>query len=257
MRLTGILLFIFMAAARAEVYKSIDADGQVIYSDQPTRGAERVNMPPLPTYTPQTSGTVGRSKPVAAEQLHYESFTLTSPVSEATIRNNLGTIVIETLLTPALMTPLGHGIRFYIDGVAHGAPIDTTTLTLNDVDRGEHQLSASVVDATGKVLIATAATTVFVKRASKLNGSRQGSVTDNPGYITANPNVVGDETFQPYLYKDISDFSGHAADNDDPDLSEQPANPGYRNRNPNILSPNPNIRSQNPNLINPPQPTKD
>lgn len=257
MRLTAILLLVVMAAARAEVYKSIDAHGEVVYSDQPSSGAERVKMPPLPSYTPQPPGTLDRFTSPAVEQQPYASFIMTSPVSEATIRNNLGTIVIETLLTPALMTPLGHAIRFYIDGVAHGAPIDTTTLTLNDVDRGEHQLSASVVDATGKVLIATAATTVFVKRASKLNGKRQGSVTDNPGYITANPNVVGDETFQPYLYKDISDFSGHAADNDDPDLAEQPANPGYRNRNPNILSPNPNIRTLNPNLINPPQPTKD
>jgi hypothetical protein len=214
-------------------------------------------MPPLPTYTPQTSGTVGRSKPVAAEQLHYESFTLTSPVSEATIRNNLGTVEIETSLTPPLMTALGHGIQFYLDGVAYGAVTNTTTMTLGNVDRGSHQLSARVVDATGKVLISAAEVTIFVKRASKLHGSKQGTVTDNPGYITVNPNVVGDETFQPYLYKDIADYSGTAAENDDPDLAKQPANPGFRNRNPNILSPNPNIHSLNPNLINPPQTTKD
>ena len=79
-------------------------------------------------------------------------------------------------------------------------------------------------------------------------------MTENPGYITDNPNVVGDETFQPYMQKDIADFSGNAANNVDPDVAEQPVNPGYRNRNPNILSPNPNIISPNPYLINPPQP---
>jgi len=256
MRLTAILLLVVVTTARADVYKSIDAGGEVVYSDRPDRGAERVMMPPLPSYTPPPSRTLNRSSSIV-EQPQYTSFTLTSPASEATIRNNLGTVVIETVLTPALMTAQGHGIQFYLDGVAHGAVIESPTVTLSNIDRGEHTLSARVVDAAGKVLMATGEITVFVKRASKLHGSKQGSVTDNPGYITGNPNIVGDETFQPYLYKDIADFSGTTADGDDTDLAEQPANPGYRNRNPNILSPNPNFISPNPNLINPPQPTED
>jgi len=256
MRLTAILLLLVMAAAHAEVYKSVNADGEVVYSDRPSRGAERVIMPPLPSYTPPPSRTIERSSSTL-EQPHYESFALTSPASEATIRNNLGTVEITTVLTPALMTALGHGIQFNLDGVAYGAAIDSTTITLSNVNRGEHQLSASVVDAAGNVQIATGEVTVFVKRASKLHGSKQGSVTDNPGYITGNPNIVGDKDFQPYSYKDIADFSGTAADDDDADRAEQPANPGFRNRNPNILSPNPNFISPNPNLINPPQPTED
>jgi hypothetical protein len=251
-----ILLLMASAAVHAEVYKSINADGEVVYSDQPTRGAERIKMPDLPSYTPQPARTLGRSKRATVQQIHYEHFTLSSPANEATVRNNLGTVLIETALAPALMSSLGHSIQYYLDGVAHGAAIDRTTLTLANVDRGQHQLSASVLDASGNVLISTAEITVFVKRASKLHGDRQGSVTDNPGYITDNPNLVGDDTFQPYKLKDIADFSGKATDND-PDIAELPANPGYRNRNPNILSPNPNILSPNPNLINPPRPKAD
>jgi hypothetical protein len=105
--------------------------------------------------------------------------------------------------------------------------------------------------------VATDEVTVYVKRASKLHGNKQGSVTDNPGNITSNPNIVGDETFQPYQNQDIADFSATATDDVDESLAEQPANPGFRNRNPNILSPNPNFLSPNPNLINPPQPKED
>ena len=257
MRVTGILIFIVAAAAHAEVYKSINADGEVVYSDRPTQGAERVKMPPLPSYTPQPVRTLTRSAPAVEQQLQYESFTISSPASDATIRNNLGTVEIDTRLSPALMISLGHRIQFYLDGVAYGTLLDSTTLTLSNVERGEHRLSASVMDAAGTVLISTAEVTVHVKRASKLLTDKQGSVTDNPGYITDNPNLVGDDTFQPYQRKDIADFSGRAADNDDPDVAELPANPGFRNLNPNILSPNPNIHSPNPNLINPPQPKKD
>ena len=256
MRVIGLFLLIASTAAHAEVYKSINAAGEVVYSDQPTRGAERIKMPDLPSYTPQPKRTPSRSTRASDQQIHYEHFTLSSPDNEATVRNNLGTVLIETALTPALMSSQGHSIQYYLDGVAHGAAIDSTTLTLTNVDRGQHQLSASVLDATGNVLISTAETTVFVKRASKLHGNRQGSVTDNPGYITDNPNLVGDDTFQPYQLKDIADFSGRAAEIDE-ELAEQPVNPGYRNRNPNILSPNPNIISPNPNLINPPRPNAD
>ena len=49
MRVTGILLLIIAATTHAEVYKSVNADGEVVYSDRPTQGAERVKMPPLPT----------------------------------------------------------------------------------------------------------------------------------------------------------------------------------------------------------------
>jgi hypothetical protein len=257
MRVLGILLVIFAAAAHGDIYKSINADGEVVYSDQSTQGAERVQVAPLPSYTPQVPRTLRRSAPVATETMSYESFRIIHPASEATIRNNLGTVAIETQLAPALMVPLGHRIQYYLDGVAHGTAADTASLTLSNVDRGEHRISASVVDAAGTVLISTTETTVFVKRASKLHGNRQGSVTDNPGYITDNPNLVGDDSFQPYRRKDIADFSGHAADDDDPEVSERLANPGFRNRNPNILNPNPNILSPNPNLINPPQPQQD
>lgn len=257
MRVTGILLLVVAVTAHAEVYKSINADGEVVYSDRPAQGAERVKMPPLPSYTPQPVRTLSRPAPAVEQQMRYESFTITSPASDATIRNNLGTVEIDTRLAPALMTSLGHRIQFYLDGMAHGALLDSTMLTLGNVERGEHRLSASVVDTAGNVLITTAEIAVHVKRASKLLTDTQGSVTDNPGYITDNPNLVDDESFQPYRRKDIADFSGQADANDDPDVAELLANPGFRNRNPNILSPNPNIHSSNPNLINPPQPKKD
>ena len=174
MRVIQILLLMLSAAVHAEVYKSINADGEVVYSDQPGRGAERVQMPPLPSYTPQPVRTLSRSTRPAVQQINYEHFTLSSPANDATVRNNLGTVQITTVLTPALMSAQGHSIQYYLDGLAYGAAVNRTTLTLTNVDRGEHQLSASVLDASGNVLISTTETTVFIKRNSKLHGDRQG-----------------------------------------------------------------------------------
>jgi hypothetical protein len=47
-----ILIVLFACQANAEIYKSINAAGEVVYTDTPTQGAEKLKMPALPTYTP-------------------------------------------------------------------------------------------------------------------------------------------------------------------------------------------------------------
>ena len=259
MRAVCLLLCLALGFVQAEVYKSVNEQGEVIYSDRPGKDAERLRMPALPSYTPQPVRSFSRdSAPQGAQQAAgYERFIISAPADDATIRNNIGNLEVTTLLEPALMLPHGHSVQFYLDGVAHGTASDALALSLDNVDRGTHQLSASVLDADGKVLITTPPVTVHVKRASKLHGNREGTVTDNPGYMTDNPNLVGEEDFEPYRVKDIADFARDEDEPLDPDIAELPANPGYRNRNPNVLSPNPNIHSSNPNLINPPLPVED
>ncbi|MHB1678609.1 MAG: DUF4124 domain-containing protein [Sulfuriferula sp.] len=49
MRLLFLLLGCCAAlAAHADIYKSVDASGRVTYTDQPVRGARRLNLGPLP-----------------------------------------------------------------------------------------------------------------------------------------------------------------------------------------------------------------
>ena len=120
MRVPVILLLIIAVNAHAEVYKSINADGEVVYSDRPTQGAERVKMPALPSYTPRPLRTPGRSAPALEQPLQYERFSITRPANDATIRNNLGTVEIATRLVPVLLKALGHRSQYYLDCLAHG-----------------------------------------------------------------------------------------------------------------------------------------
>ena len=46
------MIVLFACQAHAEIYKSINAAGEVVYTDTPTQGAEKLKMPALPTYTP-------------------------------------------------------------------------------------------------------------------------------------------------------------------------------------------------------------
>jgi hypothetical protein len=164
-----IILVLLAFQAHAEVYKSINADGEVVYSDTPTQGAERLKMPALPTYTPPPVATPGFT-PVQTPEKNdfYETFAFVSPVNEETVRNNLGILNIELKLTPALQSRLKHRVQFILNGEPYGAPIGKTSLTISNLDRGEYTLSAAVVDAEGAALIKTDDVVVHMKRHSIL-----------------------------------------------------------------------------------------
>jgi hypothetical protein len=51
-RLVFALLCAYSAAAQAEVYKYVDAQGHVTYTNVPTKGAQRVQLTPLSSYRP-------------------------------------------------------------------------------------------------------------------------------------------------------------------------------------------------------------
>ena len=165
-----ILLVLFACQAHAEVYKSINADGEVVYSDTPTQGAERLNMPALPTYTPPPLATPGFTPAQAPEKKdYYESFAFISPTNEETVRNNLGILNIQLKLTPALQGRLRHRVQFFLNGEPYGTPVGNTSLTISNLDRGDYILSAAVVDADGNTLISTGDIVVYMKRHSILN----------------------------------------------------------------------------------------
>jgi hypothetical protein len=159
-----LIMLLLAGNAHAEVYKSTNAAGEIVYSDTPTKGAEVMRMPELPTYTPPavTPSTAANQKP--DETAIYEEFVFLKPADDATIRDNQGIISVELKLTPALRGKRNHRVQFYLDGAAYGEPGSSLRTTMSNVDRGEHSLTASVVDANGEALISTAPVIVHLHR---------------------------------------------------------------------------------------------
>jgi hypothetical protein len=171
-----ILIALIACQANAEIYKSTNADGEVVYSDTPTQGSEKVKMPSLPTYTPPPMPPAGTTQVQAQEKADfYKSFVIVSPANEETIRNNLGILNIEAQLTPALQVRLNHRVQFFLNGEPYGKPVGKTSLTISNLDRGDYNLSATVVDADGNALISTGDVVLFMKRHSILNPPKPSS----------------------------------------------------------------------------------
>lgn len=165
--------------AQAEVYKTIGPDGTVIFSDQPAPDAEKVRLPPVPTYTAPKLPPPAESAPAgeqgdAGQAAAYKTFALASPAGpEATVRDTAGNISVRVKIDPALQAEAGHRIQFLLDGVAQGEPVAAVGLTFQNVDRGSHTVSAQLLDAGGNVLRTTNTVTVFLHRPSVNLPARQ------------------------------------------------------------------------------------
>ncbi len=160
-----VLLVLWTAAAVAdtELYKWVDKDGVVHFSDKPAAGAEKIKVKDVDTIPAEKVQTPAAG-PKAPESRHYE-ITFISPKADESIRENTGNVNVSVQLNPPLNP--GDTIQFLMDGQPQGEPGGSTELSLTNVDRGTHTVQATVQDQNGRPL-GSASTTFTLQRFSIL-----------------------------------------------------------------------------------------
>ncbi len=150
--------------AQDRVYKRVNPDGSVEYSDQPTKGAEVMKVPKGSTFTmPATpaSSTAQANRTEEEVSIQYESLEITQPEHDKAIRSNEGKLTALARVVPALAAE--HRFRWNMDG-AVVKDVNSPELRLNNVDRGSHTLQAEIVDVDGNVIIASETITFHLMR---------------------------------------------------------------------------------------------
>lgn len=162
------LLFLPMSLTAAETaYKIVHPDGTVEFTDDPNRGGDAIQLkeaptfkaPPVPISTPTPPSKPEQEK--GQDVAIYNAISITSPVKAQTLWFD-GTGVDVTLeIDPGLSG--SDQVVIELDGkeVARG---QETQYTLNDVFRGEHQLSASIVDAQGNTRLQSEPVIFYMQR---------------------------------------------------------------------------------------------
>jgi len=162
----GVMLFAVPVMA-ASVYRHVDADGNVVYSDEPQAG-HRVDLKPITVVDPVKTETRTRSaEPTAASAsaIDYARFTITSPSNGQTLpTGQAGNVQVKLAIEPALQQ--GDRVQLRVDGEVRQSPLHTSVFALSQLERGEHRLQAELVDAKGQVRLSTPAVTLYVQRAS-------------------------------------------------------------------------------------------
>lgn len=167
-RLSWLALALVATQGWSQIYKSTDADGNVIFSDTPTdSSAEQVQLQQTNTTPPPV--TVHPEKPRSnQEQVQVEATvpqaTITTPANETTIPMGGGNFSVSAQVEPALAS--GQSLRLLLDGKAQGEPSTAGTWNLSNVFRGAHDLVVEVVDASGTTLSSSAPVRVYVMRPS-------------------------------------------------------------------------------------------
>ena len=167
-----LLLIPLVALGQQDVYKHVDSSGKVTFSDKPKKDAKRINVDPVQTFkTPQFQAPMTKDKSSAQKNLEYESISISKPEDGATIWNNPGNFMVDVATKPRLQP--GDKMVLMIDGRVVGESDSQTRFELTNINRGEHSLSAHIVNAEGDVVITSKTATIHLHQASVNMPSRR------------------------------------------------------------------------------------
>jgi len=146
-------LLVWATGLSAAVYKSVDAEGNVIYTDEPTGNGKPIDLPPLSTVPPPKFTLSQPSAKPQGVASGYTSLSIVAPTQEETLRDNTGAVPVSAGLEPALNVAAGHRFQYYLDGQTEGEPTESNQVVIANVDRGAHNVAVAVVDGEGKEVI--------------------------------------------------------------------------------------------------------
>ncbi|MCK5396158.1 MAG: DUF4124 domain-containing protein [Gammaproteobacteria bacterium] len=163
--LVSTIFFTTTTIADAQLYKGLDAEGNVVYSDQPFENAEKFTPASLsvvntPKRAPKPSKSTTDEEEVKA--FKYTDFDIVSPKNNETIWDN-PQLAVTLRLKPDLNTKEKHTVWLLMDGKVIVKNSQTTTLQIGRLERGAHQLQAQVRDKAGKVVIRSRPIVVHIK----------------------------------------------------------------------------------------------
>lgn len=168
-----ILLFSSAAFAQGDIYKVVDKDGNVTFTDQPPNdAAQPLDLPPLSVIetdiqVPETAAAgsaADEPKPPTIRQLkkQFRDFKITRPQPEETFWGTANSVFVSWGSSQPI--PQSMSAMLFVDGAGQSAPAKGgVTLTL---DRGEHQVYAQLRDQQNRRIATTDTVTFFVKQHS-------------------------------------------------------------------------------------------
>ncbi|WP_404376593.1 DUF4124 domain-containing protein [Vreelandella aquamarina] len=158
----ALLLGLWVSVVQAQtVYRVVDAQGNVTFTDNPERGGEAVTLAPLPSVptavrpaspSPRALGNPGQPF------MPYDRFTIASPAAGAALQR--GTTPVEVAVSPPLRDD--HQIQLLVNGELSQSALHSDVFWLAGLPAGQHRLQAELLDSQGRVQHRTDPVTIFI-----------------------------------------------------------------------------------------------
>lgn len=164
--LAALLALAAVPALATDVYRHVDENGVVHYTDQPpSPNARPVDLPPIQIVGPVTrppssvpGATAGPDMTGGAPL----SVSILSPKPDETFRGDDRRLPVSVRMNQPL--PETFGLLYLLDGTAQNPkPTRALTYVLEGVERGEHLVSVVTVDAAGREVGRAAPVIVHMK----------------------------------------------------------------------------------------------
>ena len=156
----------------AQVYKVVDKDGNVTYTDRPpSEGAKPVKLSPIsvieaPAY--ETKPKAGEEEGEAANELslrdmrrNYKDFAIVAPQPEQSIWQPAQSITVAWNVRYELQQ--GMTVTISVNGREYATSTERM-IPIGELDRGEHVVSAVLKDAKNRKIATANPVTFFIKR---------------------------------------------------------------------------------------------
>lgn len=162
---TGVFVaaYLWVSAAQAQtVYRIVDAQGNVTFTDNPERGGEVLRLAPLPSLpaatrpaAPSAARPLGRP---GQPFMPYDRFVIVAPAPGASLRG--GMTPVEVSVSPALRED--HQIQLLVNGELSQSPLHSDAFWLAGLPPGQHRLQAELLDSQGRIQHRTDQVTIFI-----------------------------------------------------------------------------------------------
>lgn len=152
--------------AHGAVYKRIEADGSVVYTDIPGHNTQSVDLNSLSNNVIPSQKSPKQhqfANKLSSPKTDYQ-LSVTSPVNNATIRDNTGRLQVTGKIAPQHS---GHFELLLNDKVVASQP--TPYFVLENVPRGEYSIQLHLKNNKGKQIASSEIIKVYLHRASVLN----------------------------------------------------------------------------------------
>lgn len=169
-----LLLPLVAGSAGAEIYRYTDSQGNVEFSDQPRKGAEKIKVKetatiqmPTPADVEAAIGKQDTNETESDDGAVYRTLSIASPQDGTAFNSGSGDFNVVVDIDPALKSD--HKLRASLDGQSI-ATSKTNQIPLNNVVRGTHTIVVEVIDENDDKVVQNATPITFtVHRPSVLN----------------------------------------------------------------------------------------
>ena len=161
------LSFVASLAWAQPIYKVVDEDGNVTYTDQnPADGAEPMELPELNVLDGREVESQMPAGSSDASEVEPLKLSIVSPQDEENIRGTGNSLSVT--LESNIDLPASALIVVYLDGEAQ-EPTQSMSYSFDFIPRGQHTLRAELQTRSGRVLAESEPVTFFMRQASRIN----------------------------------------------------------------------------------------